>query len=176
MAKSTAKAAVTAKGKSAPKAAAGRSAVAGKSGKALSPFEEMDALFDRLSRGLMARMGFPALGELGWPAQLHAPRVDVLDRGKDLLVRAEIPGMNKDDLHISLTDQTVTIRGESHKESKDEKGDYFRREISRGEFQRTLALPVEVQGDKASASFKDGVLELVLPKSDKPASRKILID
>ena len=56
---------------------------------ALSPFEEMDVLFDRLSRGLMSRMGFPALGEIGWPFQAHAPKVDVIDRGQELLVRAE---------------------------------------------------------------------------------------
>jgi HSP20 family protein len=144
--------------------------------RALSPFEEMDLLFDRLSRGLMSRMGFPALGDTGWPFQAHAPRVDVIDRGKDLLLRAEIPGVKKEDLHISLTEQTVTIRGETHKESKEERGDYFRREIASGSFQRTLALPVEVVGDQAKASFKDGVLEVVLPKVEKPSARKVRID
>jgi HSP20 family protein len=144
--------------------------------RALSPFEEMDVLFDRLSRGLMSRMGFPALGDMGWPFQAHAPKVDVIDRGQELLVRAEIPGVTRDELHISLTDQTVTIRGETHKESKEEKGDYFRREIASGSFQRTLALPCDVAGDQAKASFKDGVLELVLPKVEKSGSRKIRID
>lgn len=144
--------------------------------RSLSPFEEMDVLFDRLSRGLMSRMGFPALGDMGWPFQAHAPKVDVIDRGKEILVRAEIPGVTKDDLHISLTDQTVTIRGETHKESKEEHGDYFRREIASGSFQRTLALPVEVVGDQASASFRDGVLELVLPKVERAPSRKVRID
>ena len=144
--------------------------------RALSPFEEMDVLFDRLSRGLMSRMGFPALGDVGWPFQAHAPKVDVIDRGQELLVRAEIPGVTRDELHISLTDQTVTIRGETHKESKEEKGDYFRREIASGTFQRTLALPCDVAGDQAKASFRDGVLELVLPKAEKSGSRKIRID
>ncbi len=144
--------------------------------RALSPFEEMDVLFDRLSRGLMSRMGFPALGDAGWPFQVHAPKVDVIDRGGELLVRAEIPGVTKDELHISLTDQTVTIRGETHKESKEEKGDYFRREIASGSFQRTLALPCDVAGDQARATFRDGVLELVLPKTEKSGARKIRID
>jgi HSP20 family protein len=144
--------------------------------RALSPFEEMDVLFDRLSRGLMSRMGFPALGEVGWPFQAHAPRVDMIDRGQDLLVRAEIPGVTRDELHISLTGQTVTIRGETHKESKEEKGDYFRREIASGSFQRTLALPCDVVGDQARASFRDGVLELVLTKAEKSGARKVRID
>ncbi|MBK6286950.1 MAG: Hsp20/alpha crystallin family protein [Gammaproteobacteria bacterium] len=144
--------------------------------RALTPFEEMDVLFDRLSRGLMSRMGFPALGEAGWPFQAHAPKVDVIDRGKDLLVRAEIPGISKEDLSISLGDQTVTIRGETRKETKEEKGDYFRREISSGSFQRTLALPSAVAGDQAKASFNNGVLELVLPKIENAGARKLNID
>jgi HSP20 family protein len=146
-----------------------------KPSRALTPFEEMDLLFDRLSRGLMTRMGFPALGDVGWPFAASAPKVDVVDRGKELVVRAEIPGVSKEDLSISLTDNTLTIRGETHKESKEEKGDYHRREISRGSFLRTLALPAEVAGDRAKATFKDGVLELVLPKVDKPSGRKIEI-
>ncbi len=144
--------------------------------RALSPFEEMDVLFDRLSRGLMSRIGLPALGQTGWPFQAHAPKVDVIDRDDEVLVRAELPGMVKDDLEISLTDQTVTIRGETHKESKEERGDYYRREITSGSFQRTLALPAEVLGDAAKAAFEDGVLELTLPKAKKASKRKVKID
>lgn len=142
----------------------------------LTPFEEMDLLFDRLSRGLLSRIGLPAFGETAWPSLVNAPRVDVVDRGKELVLRAEIPGVAKEDLKISLTDQTVTIRGETHKEAKEEKGDYHRREITRGSFQRTLSLPAEVAGDKAKASFKDGVLELVLPKVERPGARTVRID
>lgn len=144
--------------------------------RALSPFEEMDVLFERLSRGLMSRMGFPALGDIGWPFQAHAPRVDVIDREKDVVIRAEIPGVSKEDVSVSVTDNSVTIRGETHKETKGERGDYFHREISRGTFQRTLALPADVAGDKAKASFRDGVLELTLPKREKSSRRKIQID
>jgi HSP20 family protein len=143
---------------------------------ALSPFEEMDLLFDRLSHRLMSRMGFPALADVGWPFGAHAPRVDLVDRGKELLLRAEIPGVAKENLSISLIDGSVTIRGETHKETRDEKGDYHRREISSGSFQRTIRLPVEVEGDKAKASFKDGVLELVLPKARESTGRRISID
>lgn len=167
------------KGKKAPAKATGTrkaaKAAEKKPSRALTPFEEMDLLFDRLTHGLMTRMGFPALGEAGWPFVANAPKVDVVDRGKELVVRAEIPGVSKEDLSISLTDDTLTIRGETHKETKEEKGDYHRREISRGSFLRTVSLPAEVAGERAKATFKDGVLELVLPKLDKPAGRKIEI-
>jgi HSP20 family protein len=143
---------------------------------ALSPFGEMDLFFDRLSNGLLSRMGFPALADTGWPFLAHAPRVDLLDRGKDLVLRAEIPGISKDDLEISLRDGTVTICGHSSKETREEKGDYHRREISRGSFQRTVPLSADVAADKCKASFKDGVLELVMPKTDKPSGRHIPID
>jgi HSP20 family protein len=160
----------------APAKSGNKSAPVMKSGEHLSPFEEMDLLFDRLSRGLLSRIGLPALGEQGWPALLNAPKVDLVDRGKELLLRAEIPGVAKDDIRISLSEHSVTIRGETHKETKEEKGDYHRREISRGSFQRTLALPAEVAGDKAKASFKDGVLELVLPKVERAAARTIRVE
>lgn len=148
----------------------------GREPQALTPFEEMDVLFDRLSRGLMSRMGFPALGNVGWPFQAHAPKVDVIDREGEILVRAEVPGVTKEDLQVSLTDQTVTIRGETHKETREEDGDYFRREITTGSFQRTVSLPGEIRADQAKASFRDGVLELVIPKTARSDSKKVRID
>ena len=103
-------------------------------------------------------------------------RGSLVDRGKELVLRAEIPGVSKEDLSISLADGSVTIRGVTHKERREEKGDYHRREISQGSFQRTIRLPVEVAGDKAKASFKDGVLELVLPKTRESTGRRITIE
>ena len=142
----------------------------------LSPFEEMDLLFDRLSHRLMSRMGFPALAEAGWPFSSQTPRVDLVDRGKELVLRAEVPGVAKEDLGISLQDGTVTIHGETRKESQEDKGDYHRREISHGTFQRCVRLPAEVDGEHSKASFKDGVLELVMPKLHESTATRIAID
>lgn len=142
----------------------------------LSPFEEMDLLFDRLSHRLMSRMGFPALAETGWPFSQQTPRVDLVDRGKELVLRAEVPGVAKEDLGISLQDGTVTIHGETRKENREDKADYHRREISRGAFRRSVRLPAEVDGEHSKASFKDGVLELVMPKLHASAARHISID
>jgi len=143
---------------------------------AASPFAEMESFFDRLSEGLLSRMGFPALaGQAGhWPAQ--APRVDLVDRGKELVLRAEVPGVSKEDLKVTLRDGMLSIRGETRRETRADEGDYHRREISRGSFERAVALPADVAAEKIKASFRDGVLELVMPKNGKPSGHTIAIE
>jgi HSP20 family protein len=104
------------------------------------------------------------------------PRVDVIDREDEILVRAEVPGVDKKDLEVSLTDNAVTIKGSTRHEEKEEKGDFYRSEISRGSFSRTVALPGEVDGDKAKASFKDGVVEIAMPKLEASKRRSIKVE
>jgi HSP20 family protein len=141
----------------------------------VSPFEDMERLFDDL-------LGRRWLQPLRWERPLAAefaamaPRVDVVDRDNDVLVRAEVPGVKKEDLEVSVSGTMLTLRGETKHEEKEEKGDYHRAEISRGAFMRTLTLPAEVDEAKAKASLKDGVLELVLPKIEQSKRRAIKID
>lgn len=144
--------------------------------RSLSPFEEMDRLFESVfPRSWLRplRWEWPALGELATPFEGRLPKVDVVDRDNDILVRAELPGVDKKDLDISITDNTVTIHAVTSRESEEEQGEYYRREISRGSFSRTLALPAEVDADGAKASFKDGILELTVPKVAKAKRRRI---
>lgn len=145
--------------------------------RAMSPFEEMDRFFETMMpRGWMRpfRWEWPHMPELA--AFDKMPRVDVIDRDNEVLVRAEVPGIDKGNLEVSVTDNTVTIKGSSSHENKEEKGDYFRREISRGSFARTVALPSDVDGSKAKASFKDGVLEITAPKVEKSKRRSIKVE
>lgn len=144
--------------------------------RALSPFEEMDRMFEGFfPRGWMRpfRWEWPGIPEL---REMRAPKVDVVDRETDILVRAEVPGVEKKDLDVSVTESTVTIRGSTRREEKEEKGDYYRCEISRGAFARTVALPCEVDSGKAKAAFKDGILELTLPKVEKAKRRSVAIE
>ena len=104
------------------------------------------------------------------------PRVDVIERDENILVRAALPGVEKDDLTVSTTQQTVTIRGATRKETREEKGEYFRCEISSGSFLRTVALPAPVDEEKVTAKFRDGLLELELPKLESAKRRTIKID
>jgi len=145
----------------------------------LSPFEEMERMFEGyFPRGWMHpfRWERPSWGELAAPFEGKMPRVDIVDRDNELVVKAELPGVDKKDLDISMTENTVTIKGSTSHEEKEEKGDYYRSEMSRGSYSRTLALPSDVEADKAKAKFKDGVLELTLPKLKKAKRRSVKVE
>ena len=101
------------------------------------------------------------------PFEGKMPRVDVIDREDEIFVKAEVPGVNKDDLEVSVTESAVSIKGSTRHEEKEEKGDYHRSEITSGSFSRVVPLPAAVDAEKASTAFKDGILELTLPKVKK---------
>jgi HSP20 family protein len=145
----------------------------------LSPFEEMDRLFENyFGRGWLHpfRWERPSWGDLTMPFEGKLPRVDVVDRDDEVIVKAELPGVDKKDLDITVTDNTVSIKGSTSHEEKEEKGDYYRCEISRGVFSRMVALPADVDAEKASSKFKDGVLELTLPKVKAAKRRTIKVE
>ena len=134
--------------------------------RALSPVEEMNRMFDQFfGRGWMRpwRMAWPSLPELA-PLEMDFPKVDAIDRESEVLVKAEVPGVEKKDLDISVGENTVMIKGSTTHEEKEEKGDFFRHEISGGAFSRTVVLPAHVDGARAKAAFKDGILEITIPK------------
>ncbi|MCK9395167.1 MAG: Hsp20/alpha crystallin family protein [Methylobacter sp.] len=141
------------------------------SGSGLMSFDEFDHFFDDfLSRrwpGLL-NWNMPALPEISFP------KVDILDHGNDIEVQAALPGVKKEDLDVSINNQTITIRTTTKEEKKEGgKSKYFRREITRGEFQRTLSLPGNVDGENAKASFKDGILKVTIPKTEKSKRKTI---
>lgn len=133
-----------------------------------NPFEEMDRMFDTL-----LPRGWVLPFRLERPLSAELPKVDVIDRDAELLVRAEVPGVKKDELEVSIAGDTVTIKGEHRHEEKEEKGKYYRCEISHKAFARTVVLPAEVDAEKAAAEFTDGVLEIRLPKLEH-AKRRLL--
>lgn len=142
----------------------------------LSPFEDMERLMeDFFPRSWLRRYKheWPSFGTLSQPFKGQMPKVDIIDRDDEIFIRAELPGVDKKDIDISMTDNTVTIKGETSKEEKEEKGDYYRCETSRGSYTRTLSLPAGVNAEKTSATFKDGVLELTMPKMEQAKRRNI---
>ena len=142
-----------------------------------TPFEDMDRMFDALvSRGWMQPFGWsrPRLSEMS--AYDYAfPRFDVIDRDKEILVKAELPGVKKDDLEVTVIDNILTIKGKTFAEEKEEEGEFFRSEITRGEFSRSITLPSDVDVDKASTMLKGGLLTLKLPKLAVSRRRHIAI-
>ncbi len=148
-------------------------------GRMLAHFDEMDRLFDRMlpSNWLRPmRWEWPSWTEHLMPFEGKTPRIDIIDRDTELVIHAELPGVKKEDLDVSLSDNSVTIRGTTKREETEEKGTYYRQEMSYGEFSRTVALPAEVNRDNAKAKFKDGVLELTLTKSTTAKRNSIHIE
>ena len=122
------------------------------------------------------RGGWPSWGEMPAVFEGRMPSVDVIDRDNEILVRAEIPGVDKKDLDVSVTEDSVCIKGSVQHEEEEEKGEYYRRETSSGSFARTMILPSEVDTTKVKAKFKDGVLEMTLPKVKQSKRQKISLD
>jgi HSP20 family protein len=95
----------------------------------------------------------------------------------DVLVRVEVPGVDKQDLDIAIADNLLTIKGSTRGEPKETKGDQFYRcEISRGEFSRSVSVPTMVNPEQASATVKDGVLEIILPKVEGSKRKAIPVE
>lgn len=147
--------------------------------RSLSPFDDFERMFDEFfSRGWMRPFSFshPSWSHLPAPFEGRTPHVDVVDREKEVFVKAELPGVDKNDVEISMTDNSVTIKGSTRAEEKEEEGNFHRCEISQGSFSRTVSLPNEVDTDKAKAKFKDGVLKLTIPKVKKSKHKNIKVE
>jgi len=106
----------------------------------------------------------------------NLPQVDVIDQDDKILVRAALPGVKKENLEVSTTQFTLTIRGTTRKETKEEKGEFYRREISTGSFLRTVTLPAAIDESNIKAVFKDGMLEVTLPKLESAKRHSINIE
>jgi HSP20 family protein len=128
---------------------------------------EMDRLFDR----------FFDLKPIPFPSEEDnfVPAVDVSERENDVLVKAELPGMEAKDIDVSVRGRMLSIRGERKHETEDKGENYHRVERSYGSFSRSVELPAEVDESKVDATYKRGVLSLRLPKLVKESVKKIAI-
>jgi HSP20 family protein len=143
--------------------------------------QELDRVFDdfgvghgwshpRWSRGL------PPTPWRGTAAHLWAPDIEVYQRNKELVVRADLPGLKRDDIKVDVTENAITIQGERRHEEETERGGFYRSERSYGSFSRTIPLPEGAITDQAKASVKDGVLEITLPAPPDQVTRGRRLD
>jgi len=107
--------------------------------------------------------------------EITAPAVDVFEEKDEIVVKAELPGMDKENIEVNLTDHHLTIKGEKKKEEEVKEENYYRAERSYGSFLRTLELPKDVHADKVKASFKNGILEVRLPKTEEAKAKEIKV-
>lgn len=139
-----------------------------------SPFRDLVGIqqeVNRLFDDLMTRRA-----DTGAEGVMWIPAVDVAETGDTVSVKVEVPGVKKDDIKISVTNNVLTVRGEKKMEKETSEENYHRIERVYGSFVRSLELPTVVQADKVKASFKDGVLSIVLPKSEEVKPKEIAIE
>jgi HSP20 family protein len=126
---------------------------------------------------LFADVWPPMWPVLRFPEDLAArlPPVDVYEEGGSLVVKAELPGMKREEIEVELSGAELTISGKKEREEKVERKDYRRYERSSGAFRRIITLPAEVELEKVTASYKDGILEIRAPKVEgaEPKGRKV---
>ncbi|HXV49405.1 MAG TPA: Hsp20/alpha crystallin family protein, partial [Candidatus Binatia bacterium] len=101
--------------------------------------------------------------------------IDLFEEKDDIVVKAELPGIDKNNIEVNLTDNTLTIKGEKKKEEEVKEEKYYRSERSYGAFIRTVELPKSVHGEKVKASFKNGILEVRVPKTEEAKAKEIKV-
>lgn len=136
--------------------------------------EEMDRLFGEFGfgRGWLTPATERTFGRGFW-----APQVEMFERDNQLVVRADLPGLTKDDVTVEINDNGVTIEGERHSEEEESREGFYRSERSYGKFYRRLPLPEGVDAENAEATFDNGVLEITMkaPKRMEKKARKLEI-
>lgn len=134
-------------------------------------------LFDNLEdfQREMNRLFDLKLHRVGHDAQMWAPAVDIVDEKDQIRVKADIPGMKREDIEVNVENDMLTIRGKKKEEKETKEKDVLRCERYYGSFQRSLSLPASFNASKVNAVYKDGVLEITLPKKEgaKPKQMKV---
>lgn len=142
----------------------------------ISPFAEMERWFEDVLRRpfSLLKSTWPEI-ELG-EFETVSPHVDIFEEGNEFVLKGDMPGMDRKDIDISITDSVLTISGERKQEEKIERGNYFRYERAHGSFFRRFELPSDVDTEKVKAHLENGVLEVRLPKTEEATrSKKISI-
>lgn len=142
----------------------------------LSPMRAWEREIDRMFEDFPF-LRFPRLSDIEpfrrlRESRLAAPTLDMYEEKNEVVVKAELPGMAKEEIDITLSNSTLTLKGEKKKEEEVKEKNYYRCEREYGSFLRTVQLPAEVKADGAKAIFKDGVLEIRLPKSEAAKKRE----
>lgn len=141
------------------------------------PFRDLINLQNRINRVFndTARSASPE-GEERFDSGSWTPVVDIKETGDSFEIKADVPGMKKEDISIDIGDNTLTIRGERKFEGEGSNNDYIRVERPYGVFSRSFALPQNVDSQNIKAKYKNGILELVLPKKEEAKPKKINIE
>jgi HSP20 family protein len=140
-----------------------------------NPFREMDSFHDRMNR-FFGEGFFPSEKMVSeWNLADWKPAVDVYEEDNAIVIKAELPGIDKKDIEVELNDGVLTLKGERNYENEVKEDNYYRKERAYGKFHRAFTLPEGLDPEKVEAAFKDGVLKVTVPKPEEKQSRKISV-
>lgn len=137
------------------------------------PFDEMMTLresMDRLFEDFFTRRP-RAAAPLVWQ-----PAVEIFETETEVVVKAELPGIDPKSVSVTMTAEGLTIKGEARAEHEEKGRNYYRRELRYGAFQRTIPLPTEVKGEETKAAFRHGILEVKVPKAERVRPRTVKVE
>ena len=140
------------------------------------PFQDLISLQERMNRLFEQTLDHSRGEREGMVAGTWAPAVDIYETPDSIVLQAELPGLSKDDIDIQVRDNVLTLKGERRSEKEVKEGNYLRVERAYGGFQRAFTLQAAVQADKIRAVFKDGVLDVSIPKVEEAKPKQIKID
>jgi HSP20 family protein len=142
------------------------------------PFSDI-ARWERLMDDVLGRRFRPLWVDQwlsGKDLGIPVPALDLYEEKDEIVAKAEIPGIEKDAVQVNITDHLLTIKGEKKKEEETKEKNFYRAERSYGAFSRSVELPADVQVEKARASFRNGVLEIHLPKTDEAKKKEVKVN
>ena len=140
-----------------------------------TPYRNIMSVRDEMNRVLNEAFGRDTNDESTWFSGAWSPPVDIFETDEALVMKAELPGFSKDDISIEMKENTLVIKGERKREDEVKEGSYHRTERVYGAFQRSFLLPTTVDQEKVRAGYKDGVLELRLPKVQAAQPKRIAV-
>jgi len=139
------------------------------------PFRDLVSIQDRMNR-LFEQTLSRSRGEEGVTATTWTPAVDIYETADTIVMKAELPGVTREDIHIQINGSTLTLKGERRFARDVQEESYLRIERAYGSFHRSFALPATVQQENVRAVLRDGVLELTLPKAEDSKPKRISVD
>jgi len=140
------------------------------------PFREMSSLQERMNRLFSDFRVRAPLGEEEITQGAWVPPVDIYETSESIVLEAELPGLTKDNIVVEVKNNTLTLKGDKKFEREAKEENYHRVERSYGGFQRAFTLPSTVQQDKVKAKFRDGILEITIPKAEEAKPKQIKVD
>ncbi|OGV96445.1 MAG: molecular chaperone [Nitrospinae bacterium RIFCSPLOWO2_02_FULL_39_110] len=140
------------------------------------PFKDLLSIHERMNRLFEDTLFRPRGMEEELAKGTWAPAVDIYETQNDIVLKAELPGLTQKDINVEVRDNTLILKGEKKFEKEVKEENYHRIERSYGSFQRMFTLPDTIQQDKVKAKFKEGVLEIVMPKEEKAKPKLVKVD